>query len=242
MRPAQRFDQTAKRALGSIDQRIRHDYRKAAAAGLTAIAFFVASRGLGGAHAASLHARFGVYGCSLGFVVTAVLAVRLVANELARVSALRGGVATAGPLRVGTLLVGYLVITLTTLDLLALPLGHLLAGGAVAGVVIGIAAQQSLGNLFAGLVLLFTRPYVPGESIRVRSGALGGPFEGTVTGVGLLYTTLATEDGPINIPNAGLLAAAVGPVSPAPVAASTYPVRSTRRPVRNKNRRGAAVR
>lgn len=242
MRPVRRIDQTAKRAFGSIDLRIRPDYRKAVAAGLTAIAFVVASRALGGAHASSLHARLGVYGCSLGFVVAAVLAVRLVANELARVSTLRGGVATAGPLRVGALLIGYIVITLTTLDLMALPLGHLLAGGAIAGVVVGIAAQQSLGNLFAGLVLLFTRPYVPGESIRIGSGALGGPFEGTVTGVGLLYTTLATADGPVNIPNAGLLAAAVGTV-PAPTVSrrsAEHTVRAARR--RHKTRRTAALR
>ena len=65
--------------------------------------------------------------------------------------------------------------------------------------------------LFAGLVLLFTRPYVAGERIVVRSGAVNGPLTGTVVGVGLLYTTLAMEDGPTNIPNSALVAAAVGP-------------------------------
>ena len=29
--------------------------------------------------------------------------------------------------------------------------------------ILGIAAQQSLSNVFAGLVLLFARPYIPGE-------------------------------------------------------------------------------
>ena len=50
------------------------------------------------------------------------------------------------------------------MDLFALPIGNLLVGGAVTGMVLGIAAQQSLSNVFAGLVLLFARPYIPGES------------------------------------------------------------------------------
>jgi small-conductance mechanosensitive channel len=66
--------------------------------------------------------------------------------------------------------------------------------------------------VFAGLVLLFARPYTPGEKVRIRSGALGGTLDGTVTSVGLLYTTLSTEDGVLNIPNGALLAAAVGPL------------------------------
>lgn len=101
---------------------------------------------------------------------------------------------------------------LIAVDLFALPVEHLLVGGAVTGIILGIAAQQSLGNVFAGIVLLFARPYIPGERIRVRSGSLGGPLDGTVTSVGLLYTTLETDEGAVNIPNGGLLAAAVGPL------------------------------
>ena len=81
------------------------------------------------------------------------------------------------------------------------------------GVVVGVAAQQVLGNFFAGLVLLFARPYTPGEYIVVHSGALGGPFEGTIVEAGLIFTTLLTAEGPLRLPNAGLLGAATGPAS-----------------------------
>ena len=54
------------------------------------------------------------------------------------------------------------VIVLGTLQLLDVDLRTLLLGGAITGVVVGIAAQQPLSNFFAGLVLLFARPYVPG--------------------------------------------------------------------------------
>jgi small-conductance mechanosensitive channel len=107
------------------------------------------------------------------------------------------------------------------LDLLALPV-HYFVGGTVVAVVLGVAAQQLLGNLFAGLVLLVARPYRPGEYIRIRSGALGGPHEGTVTVLGLLYTTIRSTEGDINIPNSALLGAAVGPV-PRPDTADESP-------------------
>ncbi len=74
---------------------------------------------------------------------------------------------------------------------------------------LGIAAQQSLGNVFAGLVLLVARPFGVGNYIRVRSGALGGEFYGTVTSMSLTYVSVLTEQGMLKVPNSSLLAAAV---------------------------------
>jgi len=104
-------------------------------------------------------------------------------------------------------------VLLGVLALLRVDLANLLVGGAVTGVVVGIAAQQTLGNFFAGLVLLFARPFVPGQRVKVRTGALGGPFEGVILGSGLVYTTIETEEGVISLPNAGVLASAIGPAS-----------------------------
>jgi small-conductance mechanosensitive channel len=106
------------------------------------------------------------------------------------------------------------------------PVDHLLVGGVLTGVVVGIAAQQVLGNVFAGAVLLLARPFGVGDHIRVRSGALGGQFDGVVTGMNLTYVTLRTDEGPLHVPNSGMLAAAVGPwkraaVNPRPDAASS---------------------
>ena len=144
-------------------------------------------------------------------MILGVLAVRSAANEVARVVRSRGGASAGTTVRLLITLFGYLIILLAALGMLSVPLGRLLVGGAITGIIVGIAAQQSLGNIFAGLVLLLARPYTIGEHIRVRSGALGGPIDGTVVGMDLLYTTLDTEEGPIRLPNAGLLAAAVGP-------------------------------
>jgi small-conductance mechanosensitive channel len=94
----------------------------------------------------------------------------------------------------------------------------LAVGGAFTAVVLGLAAQQTLGNLFAGMVLLTARPFRLGERIRLQAGAVGGFTEGVVSSLGLLYTTLARGDDRIMIPNNVVLAAVVVPLrEPAPV-------------------------
>jgi small conductance mechanosensitive channel len=94
----------------------------------------------------------------------------------------------------------------------------LLAGSAFTAVVLGLAAQQTLGNLFAGLVLLSARPFRVGVRVRLQAGGVGGSVEGIVSSLGLLYTTLARGADRIMIPNNVVLAAAVVPIrEPDPV-------------------------
>jgi small conductance mechanosensitive channel len=85
-------------------------------------------------------------------------------------------------------------------------------GGAFTAVVLGLAAQQTLGNVFAGIVLLSARPFRVGERVRLQAGVVAGQIEGTVSNLGLLYTTLARGDDRIMIPNNVVLAAAVVPL------------------------------
>ncbi|MFP5298180.1 MAG: mechanosensitive ion channel domain-containing protein [Actinomycetota bacterium] len=107
--------------------------------------------------------------------------------------------------------VGYVVVVLATLGALSVDLSGLLLGGAVTGVVVGIAAQQTIGNFFAGIVLMAVRPFSVGEYVVMRSGPLGGEYEGTVTDMSLFYVHLLTANGPVSLPNAGVLASAIGP-------------------------------
>ncbi len=121
--------------------------------------------------------------------------------------------------------VGFLIrlVTLAITLLIALGVagvntGSLIAGSAFTAVVLGLAAQQTLGNLFAGLVLLTARPFKVGERIRLQAGALGGVLEGVVSSLGLMYTTLARGEDRILIPNNGVLSAVVVPLrEPEPV-------------------------
>jgi small-conductance mechanosensitive channel len=90
--------------------------------------------------------------------------------------------------------------------------GTLFATSAFTAVVFGLAAQQTLGNLIAGMVLLSARPFRVGERVRLQAGAVGGSAEGIVSSLGLLYTTLARGEDRIMIPNSVVLAAAVVPL------------------------------
>lgn len=167
-----------------------------------------AGSNLGGLHAPELHTKLIVIALAVAFVLFGVITVRSTANQLA-CAARHASIATASTTRVLCLLVGYLVAFLGTLGVLTIPLQQLLVGGALTGVIVGIAAQQPLSNLFAGLVLLLTRPLAVGQWVRIHSGALGGPLEGTVLDMGLIYTTLSTEREILHIPNSGLLNAAL---------------------------------
>src|SRR3954465_10581678 len=85
----------------------------------------------------------------------------------------------------------------------------LAVGGAITAVVFGLAAQQTLGNLIAGLVLISARPFRVGDRVRLQAGGLAGQLEGVVASLGLLYTTFAQGDDSIMVPNNIVLSAAV---------------------------------
>ncbi len=131
------------------------------------------------------------------------------------------GSAHAAVVRYTIVLLGSLAVLAITLDLLKVPIGQLVLGGAVTTILIGIAAQQALGNVFAGMVLLLSRPFTVGDSIQLRSGSLGGPIEGTVTEIGITYLRMDTRDGVLRLPNSQVLAAGVGPVRSEPADGGT---------------------
>jgi small conductance mechanosensitive channel len=88
----------------------------------------------------------------------------------------------------------------------------LAVGGAFTAVIVGLAAQQTLGNLIAGTVLLSARPFRVGERVRLQGGGLAGQIEGVVSSLGLLYTTFAQGDDQVMVPNSVVLAVAIVPL------------------------------
>ncbi|MCO8269331.1 mechanosensitive ion channel family protein [Actinoplanes sp. TRM 88003] len=195
----------------ALEQKVRPDFRKSVVFGIIALAGLVVGTRLGNIDAPELRERLIAWGSALVVAVSGIIATRTASREVHRVALARGGDAAATPLRLLVQLAGYLITVFVVCDLVGIGLRNLLVGGAVTGVILGLAAQPVLSNLFAGLVLLFARPYVPGQQVRVFSGAIGGPHYGTIVSAGLLYTVLDTADGPLNIPNSALLASAVGP-------------------------------
>jgi small conductance mechanosensitive channel len=107
------------------------------------------------------------------------------------------------------------LLTLGTLALLGLRLaglqpGTLAAGAGFTAIVLGLATQQTFGNIFAGVVLLSARPFQVGD--RVRFQGLGMDVEGTVAAHGLLHVTLYDGDDKVLIPNNSMLSMSARPI------------------------------
>jgi small conductance mechanosensitive channel len=119
---------------------------------------------------------------------------------------------TAGSVGFLVRLVTMLMAVVVALQIANLDPRTLALGGAFTAVVVGLAAQQTIGHLIAGIVLITARPFRVGERVRLQGGGLAGSVEGVVSSLGLLYTTLARGDDAILIPNAVLLNLAVEPL------------------------------
>jgi small-conductance mechanosensitive channel len=183
----------------------------AATYGLIAIAAVAVGSILGKVHGTRVEPKVVLWVSAAVFVIFGVLTTRKLATWMEQAVNLRSRTGSGRAFRVIVGIVGYTIIVFATLGLISVPLTHVLVGGAIAGVVLGIAAQQALGNVFAGIVLLLARPFRLNDHIRVRSGALGGEFDGVVRAMNLTYVLIRTEQGLLNVPNSSMLAAAIGP-------------------------------
>jgi len=123
---------------------------------------------------------------------------------------------TAGTVGFVIRLLTVLAALLVALAVAGLGLGQVLAVGAtftaVISIVVGLAAQQTLGNFFAGTVLITARPFRVGDRVRLQGGAVAGQIEGVISSLGLLYTTFATGEDTIMVPNSVVLNVAVRPL------------------------------
>jgi hypothetical protein len=163
------------------------------------------------------------YGAAVVFFLLAAYASIGLGNKAREVLLPRLGYAHAAVVRFAIVVAGGIATILVTLQLCDIAVTQLVVGGAITGVIVGIAAQQSLANVFSGIILLSARPFRVGDRIGMRSGALSGLLEGTVTEISLTYVLLETANGPVHVPNSQVLAAAVGPAGAVPGPAAPGP-------------------
>ncbi len=98
--------------------------------------------------------------------------------------------------------IAYGLLALFLTSALGVNLSGFILGSAVLGVIIGAAAQSSLANLFAGLVISLSRPYRVGDWAHLRSTSSSGvECDGVVLQIGAMYTTLLSGDQQLTIPN-----------------------------------------
>jgi small-conductance mechanosensitive channel len=181
------------------------------------------------------------YALAVVFGALAIVAVLGIAAKARAFFEPRVGSAHAAVIRYALLLVGLIGTLLITLQLFGVPVGQLVVGTALTSVLLGIAAQQSLSNIFAGMVLLLSRPFRVGDPIQLRAGALGGELQGVVTEIGITYIRLDTGDTVLSVPNAQVLAAAVGPIPSQPAEPAPPPVPGSDNPATRPPGTGAHV-
>jgi len=129
--------------------------------------------------------------------------------------------------------IGILAVLLLAISTSRLGAELALLGGAVTGLVLGLALQPVLGNLFAGIIILTTRFVEVGDTVRIVASQVpyqvaffpvykyfsadyvAPGYKGRVVEVGLIYTTLILDTGyELKVPNMVLLSSGVVDYTP----------------------------
>lgn len=93
----------------------------------------------------------------------------------------------------------YIIITLVGVSIIGFNLAGLSALIASIGVTIGLALQGSLSNIAGGVMIVGLKPFEVGDYVD------GAGVSGTVTDIGIFYTTLTTPDNKkVVVPNGQL--------------------------------------
>jgi small-conductance mechanosensitive channel len=210
--------------VASQSQRLReHEFVVGGLAGIVAIAALVVGSEEGGFTGPSLDPKIYAWVSAAVLLVFGVVAARSLASGLGGIATKRTFATAGAAVRLMLTGLGFVIVLFGVFAVLGVSVSHLLIGAGLAGVVLGIAAQQTLGNVFAAMVLLFARPFAVGDHIRIRSGALGGTLDAWVLEVGLTYVTVRTDEGVLKLPNSAVLAAGIGQLSRSPDPQQTLP-------------------
>lgn len=158
-----------------------------------------------------------------GVTITNVLARAMKSKEVAGTI----GRTVAEGLSIMIQLVGYSLTAIAVLSLVKVGLTSVLFGGTVTGLVLGYASQNTLSNIFGGLVILISKPFEVGDRITITTWQYGliAPtyppkyfstdflipgYTGVVSDISLMYTTIVTDDNvPLKISNSIVVQAAV---------------------------------
>ncbi len=150
----------------------------------------------------------------------------------------RGMAARGGAVRLCINLLIAVALVMGLFNLAGVSAESIFLGSAFAGIVLGLAAQTVLSNVFAGLLLVFADPFRLGDRISLVSSAypvvapsypheLTYPtYSGTVIDIGLVYTMVRLDTGAeARIPNAVVLSSML--LKPGRITADVHRIRMT---------------
>ncbi len=157
-----------------------------------------------------------------GVLLVAYLVAHAVSRAATAVIVRRGEYARGHTVRLFLNILIALAAVLAISKLAGVSAESILLGSAFAGIVLGLAAQTVLANVFAGLLLVVADPFHPGDRVAFVSSAysvlgstyphetLDTGYAGTIVDIGLVYTILALErGGTAKLPNSVVLTALV---------------------------------
>ncbi|MGB6500610.1 MAG: mechanosensitive ion channel family protein [Thermoplasmata archaeon] len=149
-----------------------------------------------------------------GVLLVAYLVARALTGAATAVILRRGEFARGHAVRLFLNLVIGVAAVLALSKLAGVSAESILLGSAFAGIVLGLAAQTVLANVFAGLLLVVADPFRPGDRVGFVSSTygvfassyaheLGYPtYTGTILDIGLIYTVVELDGaGVAKIPN-----------------------------------------
>ncbi len=147
---------------------------------------------------------------AIACIVVGITLIRSLMAAMARRSVDYLGVTRVQSARAVVSGVLYLLLVLVVAGQTEIDLSGIALSGAVTGVIVGIAAQASIANVVAGLVILFARPFRPGQYVTVRAAAFAGnEYSGVVGEITLFYTTVLSAAQEIRVPNSSMVTSVV---------------------------------
>jgi small-conductance mechanosensitive channel len=160
-------------------------------------------------------------------LVAGYLAIGIVANQIKRGISRTSGLERGATVATAFRYIGYIGLAFVALGLVGVTGTELLAGGTFTGLVLGLASQQTLSNVFAGLMILTSRPFLVGNRITVSTWQWGFElpsyppkyfsdnllipgYTGVVEDIRLNYTTIRLDEGiRVKVPNSIVIQASV---------------------------------
>ncbi|MDG6904091.1 MAG: mechanosensitive ion channel family protein [Nitrososphaerota archaeon] len=160
-------------------------------------------------------------------LVAGYLAIGIVANQIKRGISRTSGLERGATVATAFRYIGYIGLAFVALGLVGVTGTELLAGGTFTGLVLGLASQQTLSNVFAGLMILTSRPFLVGNRITVSTWQWGFAlpsyppkffsdnllipgYTGVVEDIRLNYTTIRLDEGiQVKVPNSIVIQASV---------------------------------
>jgi small-conductance mechanosensitive channel len=136
---------------------------------------------------------------TLGLIGVSTLAIALlfeyVLRRLKRVISVNGEAHIANQIINLFRLVLYCIIILIDLGLVGIDIWGILASAGILGIVIGLAAQQSLANFFAGTYIIISHFVRRGEKLKINSIGSNIYTIGVVSKLGFSHVEMIGEDG-----------------------------------------------